>query len=52
MTSSLENKIKYLDEQYRSGNALVSDAKFDQLEANLQRIDPKADYFISKNIRK
>ena len=49
MTSSLENKIKYLDEQYRSGNALVSDAKFDQLEANLQRIDPKADYFISKN---
>ena len=49
MTSSLENKIKYLDEQYRSGNALVSDAEFDQLEANLQRIDPKADYFISKN---
>ena len=49
MTSSLENKIKYLDEQYRSGNALVSDAQFDQLEANLQRIDPKADYFISKN---
>ena len=49
MTSLLENKIKYLDEQYRSGNALVSDAKFDQLEANLQRIDPKADYFISKN---
>ena len=49
MTSSLEKEIKYLDEQYRSGNALVSDAKFDQLEANLQRIDPKADYFISKN---
>ena len=49
MTSSLENKIKYLDEQYRSGNDLVSDAQFDQLEANLQRIDLKADYFISKN---
>ena len=27
MTSSLENKIKYLDEQYRSGNTLVSDAQ-------------------------
>ena len=49
MTSSLENKIKYLDEQYRSGNALVSDAQFDQLENNLKRIDPKADYFVSKN---
>ena len=48
MTSSLENKIKYLDGQYRSGNALVSDAKFDQLENNLMRINPKADYFTNK----
>ena len=49
MTSALEKEIKYLDEQYRSDNAFVSDAKFDQVEANLQRIDSKADYFISKN---
>tara|TARA_B100000212_G_scaffold12354_1_gene8862 strand:- start:205 stop:429 length:225 start_codon:yes stop_codon:yes gene_type:complete len=49
MTSSLEKEIKYLDEQYRSSNVLVSDAKFDQLEANLQRIDPTTDYFIIKN---
>ena len=48
MTSSLEKKIKYLDEQYRSGNALVSDAQFDQLENNLMRINPKADYFTNK----
>ena len=49
MTSLLENEIKHLDEKYRSGNALVSDEKFDQLESNLERINPKADYFISKN---
>ena len=49
MTSLLENEIKHLDERYRSGNTLVSDEKFDQLESNLQRINPKADYFISKN---
>jgi len=48
MTSSLENKIKYLDEQYRSGNALVSDAKFDQLENNLKRVSPNCDYFTNK----
>ena len=35
MTSLLENEIKHLDEKYRSGNVLVSDEKFDQLESNL-----------------
>ena len=27
----------------------MSEFKFDKLEANLQRIDPKVDYFMSKN---
>ena len=49
MKSVLENEIKYLDEQYRSGNDFVSDAQFDQLEANLKRVNPKADNFIRKN---
>ncbi len=44
----LEEKVKYFDDAYRSGNALISDAKFDKLEANLFRVDPKADYFTNK----
>ena len=44
----LEEKIKYFDDAYRSGNALISDAQFDKLEANLFRVDPKADYFTNK----
>ena len=44
----LEEKIKYFDDAYRSGNALISDKKFDQLENNLMRINPKSDYFTNK----
>ena len=29
-------------------NALVSDAKFDQLENNLKRVSPNCDYFTNK----
>ena len=49
MRTTLENKIKYLDEQYRIGNALISDKAFDQLERNLLRKEPSCDYFIKKN---
>jgi len=49
MTTTLENKIKYLDEQYRIGNALISDKAFDQLERNLLRTAPNCDYFAHKN---
>ena len=45
MGSLLEKNVKYLDEQYRIGNALISDKAFDQLERNLLRTDPKCDYF-------
>ena len=45
----LQQRIEYFDEQYRNGNALISNKKFDQLEVNLERIDPLADYFIAKN---
>ena len=49
MGSLLEKNVKYLDEQYRIGNALISDKAFDQLERNLLRTDPKCDYFNQKS---
>ena len=49
MTTYLEERIKWYDYNYRQGNALISDAQFDQLENNLLRINPKSDYFIAKN---
>ena len=45
MSSLLEKNVSYLDEQYRIGNALISDNAFDQLERNLLRTDPQLDYF-------
>jgi DNA ligase (NAD+) len=48
MTTYLEEKIKYYDDEYRAGRALITDKKFDQLESNLLRIDPKCDYFNNK----
>ena len=45
MGSLIEKNVKYLDEQYRIGNALISDKAFDQLERNLLRTDPQLDYF-------
>ena len=49
MSTYLEERLQWYDDNYRAGNALISDAQFDQLEQNLQRIDPKCDYFIAKN---
>ena len=45
MSSLLEKNVKYLDEQYRIGDALISEKAFDQLERNLLRTDPQLDYF-------
>ena len=44
----LEERVKYFDDAYRSGNALISDAQFDKLEAKLFRVNPQSDYFTNK----
>ena len=41
MSSYLEERVKWYDENYRSGNALISDKQFDQLEKNLLRVNPE-----------
>ena len=48
MSSYLEERIKYYDEEYHAGRALITDNQFDQLEKNLLRIDPSCDYFTNK----
>lgn len=48
MSSYLEERVKWHDENYRSGNALITDKQFDQLEKNLLRVDPSFDYFTNK----
>ena len=48
MITYLEERLNWYDENYRTGNALISDAQFDQLEKNLLRIDPECDYFTNK----
>jgi len=49
MNLLLEKNVKYLDEQYRIGGALISDKAFDQLEKNLIRTDPQLDYFSQRS---
>ena len=34
---------------YRNGKSLITNKKFDQLVRNLERVDPKANYFSPKN---
>ena len=41
-TKTLSNKVKFLDQQYKQGSALVFDKEFDQLENRLKEIDPIA----------
>ncbi len=48
MRALLEKNVKNLDEQYRIGNALISDKAFDQLERALMQTDPQEDYFNKK----
>ena len=50
MTTYLEERIEWYDHNYRMGTPLISDAQFDQLESNLYRVDPKANYFTKKTI--
>ena len=48
MSSYLEQRIKYYDQEYRAGRAFITDTQFDHLEKNLLRIDPDCDYFTNK----
>ena len=48
MSTYLEERINWYDENYRNGNALISDAQFDQLENNSKRVSPNCDYFTNK----
>ena len=48
MSTYLEERLKWYDDNYRAGNALISDEQFDHLEKNLLRINPDCDYFTNK----
>ena len=49
MKTYLEERIEWYDDNYRNGNALISDKQFEQLEKNLLRTNPNCDYFKKKN---
>ena len=49
MNTLLVRDVKYLDEQYRIGEAIISDEAFKQLEKLLIPSDPEFDYFNQKN---
>ncbi len=49
MKTYLEERIEWYDDNYRNGNALISDRQFNQLEKNLLRTSPNCDYFKKKN---
>ena len=40
---------KYLDEQYRIGEGIISDDAFKQLEKLFIHVDPKPNFFNQKN---
>ncbi len=50
MSTYLEERIEWYDHNYRMGTPLISDAQFDQLELNLSKVNPKANYFKKKTI--
>ncbi len=45
---NLETQVKHYDKEYRNGNALISDKKFDELEKKLFILKPESDYFQQK----
>ena len=49
MKTYLKQKIENHNEKNRNENALISNKQLDQFEKNLERIDPKANYFIDDN---
>ena len=51
MNTLLERDVKYLDEQYRIGDGIISDEAFKQLEKLLIPADAECDYFNQKNNR-
>ena len=48
MSTYLEERLEWYDYNYRMGTPLISNDQFDQLEANLYRFNPKANYFTKK----
>ena len=51
MNNLLVRDVKYLDEQYRIGDGIISDEAFKQLEKLFITVDQKSDYFKQKNNR-
>ena len=49
MNNLLVRDVKYLDEQYRIGEGIISDDAFKQLEKLLIPVNPEFDYFDQKN---
>ena len=50
MSTYLEERIEWYDHNYRMGTPLITDDQFDQLEANLYRVNPNANYFTNKKL--
>ena len=51
MSTYLEERLEWYDHNYRMGSPLITNAQFDKLEANLYRVDPKANYFKKKSVQ-
>ena len=51
MNNLLVRDVKYLDEEYRIGEGIISDNAFKQLEKLFMPVDPKYNYFNQKNNR-
>ena len=49
MNNLLVRDVKYLDEQYRIGEGIISDDAFKQLEKLFIPVDREPDYFSQKN---
>ena len=49
MDNLLMRDVKYLDEQYRLGESIISDGAFKQLEKLFIPVDPEPDFFNQKN---
>ena len=49
MNNLLVRDVKYLDEQYRIGEGIISDGAFKQLEKIFIPVDREPDYFNQKN---
>ena len=45
MNNLLVRDVKYLDEQYRIGEGIISDDAFKQLEKLFIPVDPESEYF-------